>query len=290
MQKKNKVVPVRGFLLHISHYDPKWCRVKSKEKCFDLETGLEIVDALAEAGMNMLIIDCSDGVTYRSHPEFKRRYSVPMSHLKELVDYANKKHIEVVPKLNFSQSHYYKHNHWMRPHNRLFDNEKYWDIGFEVIDELIDVCRPKRFFHVGMDEDHERAHTQYVAAIKMLHTGLKKRGLRTVIWNDSTRILRKATVVHGEKSIAAENKIPKDIVQIPWEYYGVFPDIIKRIVNKGFETWIASSNNIEQVQEWKGIIKKYGGNGMIMTRWIHCDKSNRPELLSLIRNVGPHFL
>jgi len=78
------VVPIRGFLMHITHYDPKWCRAKTEEKPFDLDMGLEIVDTMAEVGLNLLVIDCADGVAYRSHPELARHYTVPMSHLEKL--------------------------------------------------------------------------------------------------------------------------------------------------------------------------------------------------------------
>lgn len=92
---------MRGFLLHITHYDSTWLKFKSREKPFDLDLGLEIVDAMAEAGLNVLVIDCEDGVKYKSHPELARRYTIPMEQLKKLADYAYQKGMEVVPKLNF---------------------------------------------------------------------------------------------------------------------------------------------------------------------------------------------
>ncbi|MFA6717318.1 MAG: hypothetical protein WCS27_18200 [Victivallaceae bacterium] len=144
--------PVRGLLLHISHYDPKWCRSKSEEKPFEPDTAMKIVDAMAVSGMNMLIIDCADGVEYKSHPELKRHYTAPMSHLEKLSAYAKKSGIEVVPKLNFSQSRFFRHNEWFYPYNEIvdgrdiFDTEEYWKPAFELINELIDVCRPPAFF------------------------------------------------------------------------------------------------------------------------------------------------
>ncbi|HUT25551.1 MAG TPA: hypothetical protein VM492_14490, partial [Sumerlaeia bacterium] len=98
-------IAVRGFLIHITHYDPRWVERKPREKPFDLDIGLEVVDAMAEVGMNLLAIDCADGVRYKSHPELTRHYSVPMGHLKKLVARARKHGIEVAPKLNFSHSH-----------------------------------------------------------------------------------------------------------------------------------------------------------------------------------------
>ncbi len=183
---KEGVIPVRGFLIHITHYDPPWYKRKSREKPFDLDVGLEIVDTMSEVGLNLLVIDCADGVRYKSHPELARKYTVPMSHLEKLVNRAEERGIEIVPKLNFSQSRYHRHNDWFRPHKNLFDNDEYWRIAFEIIDEIIQTCHPRRYFHIGMDEDHDRAHSQYIEAILKLQSGLKERGLRTVIWNDSS--------------------------------------------------------------------------------------------------------
>ena len=281
---RESVIPVRGFLIHISHYDPEWCKVKSREKPFDLDLGLEIVDTMREVGLNLLIIDCADGVRYKSHPELTRKYTVPITHLEELANRAQEKGIEVVPKLNFSQSGYHQHNDWFRPHNKLFDNDEYWRIAFEIIDEIIQTCHPRRYFHIGMDEDHDRAHSQYIEAILRLRSGLKERGLRTIIWNDSSYGGR--VLVHAEKSLVAEKKIPKDIVQVLWDYSNVQPKIIHRLVQEGFEVWGAPGPSAEKVLKWRQTILDYGGKGLLLTMWIPCSKSNRFKLLQFIRTAG----
>ena len=74
MNRKYKI-PIRAFLLHITHYDPSWCKVKGREKPIDLDLACEIIDTMAVAGLNTLIIDCADGVKYKSHPKMARPYS-----------------------------------------------------------------------------------------------------------------------------------------------------------------------------------------------------------------------
>lgn len=284
---KEGVIPVRGFLIHFSHYSPKWNKRKSRERPFDLELGLEIVEVMAEVGLNTLIIDCEDGIKYQSHPELTRSYTVPISHLKTLASYAREKGIDVIPKLNFSQSSYHRHNEWFRPYHDLFDNEEYWKIAFEIIDDLIHVCYPIRYFHIGMDEDHDRSHSQYIEAILKLWGGLKERGLRAIIWNDSAHSGR--ALVHAEKSLAAEKKIPKDIVQVPWDYIDVKPEIVDRLVQQGFEVWIAPSTEVEQVLKWRETLLRHGGKGLLMTLWISCRRSNRSKFLKLIQTLGPVY-
>ena len=283
--EKNNIIPIRGFLLHITHYDPRWWEQKSSEKPFDLNVGLEIIDAMAQAGLNLLIIDCADGIKYKSHPELTRHYSVPMEYLKKIMKHARKYNIEIVPKLNFSQSRFHRHNHWFRPHNGLFDNNEYWEKAFEIIDELIQVCKPCKYFHIGMDEDHDRAHSQYINAIKKLHNGLKQRGMRTIIWNDTA--LTGSMLVHAEKSLAAEDKIPDDIIHVVWDYAQAQPKIVNRLVKKGFEVWGAPGRSAERVSEWRKSIIRCGGKGLLLTAWIPTYKETRSKLLQVIKELGP---
>ncbi len=281
------VVPVRGFLMHITHYDDAWCKVKATEKPFDLNLGLEIIDTMSEVGLNLLVIDCADGLKYESHPELSREYTIPMTHFEKLVNRAKEKDIEVVPKLNFSQTRAYWHNEWFRPHNKLFDNDEYWRVAFEIIDEIIQTCHPRRYFHIGMDEDHDRAYSQYVDAIIKLRGGIEKRGLRTVIWNDSSYAHLGRMRVHAEKCLYAEERIPKDIVQVVWDYHSMQPEVVRRIVRKGFEVWGAPGPNVEMVSKWRNGILEHGGKGLLLTMWIPCDSSNRSKLLQFIRTAGP---
>jgi hypothetical protein len=277
---------IRGLLLHITHYDPRWWEAKEDEAPFNLEIALELVDAMADAGMNLLVVDCADGLRYTSHPELTRPYSVPMSTLARLVERANQHDIEIVPKLNFAQSGLHRHNHWFRPHNDLFDNEAYWKLAFDVVDELIEVAQPPRFFHVGMDEDHWRSYEQYVAAIDVLHAELEKRNLRTVIWND-TACLWPQAAIHRDKSLAAEAGVDKDIVHVLWDYSSVQPEILRRIRSAGFEVWGAPGREPDLVAGMRDALLDCGGTGILLTRWVACTDANRDVLMRDVRTLGP---
>lgn len=279
-------LPDRGFLLHITHYDPRWWEAKATEQPFDLDVGLAVIDAMADVGLNLLVIDCADGLHYASHPELARPYSVPMQTLRALVERAQHHAIEVVPKLNFAQSGLHRHNHWFRPHNDLFDSPRYWELAFELIDELIAETKPPRFFHIGMDEDHWRSYTQYIAAIQTLHAGLEARGLRAVIWNDSACMWPQAEI-HREKSLAAEQAISKRVVQVLWDYSGVNEAALRRIHDGGFELWGAPGGDPDMVILLRKTLEMIGATGILLTRWIPCVEANREQLLRHIRTLGP---
>src|SRR3989339_1735748 len=225
-----------GYLMHFTHYDPLWISQKKKEKPFDMAVGREIVDALAKQGFNTLAIDIEDGVQLPSFPELRRHYSVPLAYLKDIISRARSNGMEIIPKMNFSQSPKNQHNHWFSPYNKLNDSERYWKKAFDIIDEIIGICRPERFFHIGMDEDTQRTPAQYIKAVNILHKGLKARGLRTIMWNDSTHI-GKAMYTCVEKVYAAEQVISKDIAQVIWDYIGAQPAGAERLKKNGFEVW-----------------------------------------------------
>lgn len=290
---RTRMLPVRGYLLHLTHYDPTWFRRKARERPFDLAVALEVVEALAAERFNLLVIDCADAVRYRSHPELAKRYTVPMKQLAALVKAARDRKLEVVPKLNFARSYWHHHNDWLlSPGERWshhFDDEAYWKKAFEVIDELIAVCRPKRFFHVGMDEDHDRAYSQYIAAIRTLHAGLKKRKLRTLIWNDSG-IAYGSGLIHAEKSLAAEKAIPRDVVQVLWQYSRVPAASIRRIRRRGFELWGAPGSRDPKVTAaFRDAVIESDGKGLLMTAWMPCRAANRRMLLNRIAAMGPIY-
>lgn len=287
-----KEIPIRGYLLHITHYDPRWCAVKDKEEPFDLDIGLELLEEMAKAKFNLLLIDTKDGVKYKSHPELTRPYSQPIEILAKLRDRAAQHGIELAIKLNFSQSELHQHNHWFRPHNsltsQLFERPEYFRLAFEVIDELLEAVRPPRFFHIGMDEDHWRSYRQYVEAIRILNAGLKKRKLRTIIWNDSASDWPEAEI-HKDKSLAAEQSGPRDVIHVLWDYKGVNEEALRRIRGLGLELWGAPGSDPKQIAGMRDALKACGGTGLLCTHWIPCVRANREKLIERICTVGPVF-
>jgi signal recognition particle subunit SEC65 len=280
-------VPVKAYLLHLTHYSPGWYLRKRREKAIDLPLALEIIDAVYKAGFNMLIIDCEDGLIYDSHPELARRYSVRKPALKKLLDLARRRKLELVPKLNFSQSRYHRHSYWLKPYYAVFDTDKYWKVAYDLIDELVGEFRPRRFFHIGMDEDDTRSDTQYIKAVLALRRRLAEWTLRPVMWNDTA--LGKRRPWHTGKSLAAEKALPKDIVQAVWDYKRCRPEIVRRIAREGFEVWAAPGTKPSHVLQWKKAMLEYGGRGLVMTTWLPCRPRNRAKLLGLINRIGPLY-
>jgi len=281
---------VKGLLLHMTHYDPKWVKNKESEKLFSVSAGIEILEKMKESGFNMVILDIEDGVIYSSHPELTRHYSVPMDDLKQFAAKAHELGIEFVPKLNFSRSGRNLHDKWLSPHwsplNFVSVRKEYRQTATDVIDEIIEVCKPQNYFHIGMDEDHHRSVSQYVETITFFHDYLQERGLKTVVWNDTSYENRDVIAqVHADKMRAAESQIPKDIVHIVWDYDLVHEGLIKRLSDYAFDVWIAPGGNKERIEQWKKVMEAEGGDGFLFTNWTKCSDENKERLLNQVEQL-----
>jgi hypothetical protein len=280
--------------MHITHYDPVWYDRKERERPFDVNLGCEVVKALAEAGFNTLIIDLADGVEYQAFPELKRHYTVPRAVLEQLVACARQEGLEVVPKLNFSKGPTPRssHNDWFRPYSEMPEDDAYWAKAFQLVDEVIEVMKPERYFFVGMDEDFLRTPATYVSAVNALHEGLAKRGLRTVMWNDTPHL---SAGMFGcvEKALAAEDKTSRDIVHVLWDYGPLYPRVAERVRDmrsKGLEVWIAPGRRPEDVEQWKQLALQAGCSGMVMTMWQPMTGGrSRGRFLDAIGRTGPIY-
>jgi len=284
---------IRGYLLHITHYDPRWFLLKKKEKPFQILTAKNIIKVLSEEGFNTIIIDIADGICYKKHPELRKHYSQSKDILLDLVTFCRSKKFEVIPKLNFSRSEINTHNHWMRRKNQKwyeeFDDKYYFEKAFDCIDEVIETVKSERFFHVGMDEDHDRSIEQYVNALMTFRNGLKKRNLTMVAWSDSA-VDYPSGALYREKSKAAEERLPKDTVRLLWNYWGCPENEIKEISKKGFQLWIAPGwQKKTQILKFRNAALKYNAKGIVMTRWLPCIKENEKKFIAQIRNFGYIF-
>jgi len=167
----------------------------------------------------------------------------------ELVRYASQFHIEVIPEIpTLTHSYYLLTRHrelaeisqaeW--PDTYCPSEPKVYDLVFDVLDEYIDVMRP-RMVHIGHDEWRMpvgvcprckgKSYTElYAQDINRIYAHLKGRGIRTAIWGDHlVEPLRGEQIQHvpnrggeaydtpGALSPAqVKNLIPTDILVFNW--------------------------------------------------------------------------
>jgi len=289
------VVEFRAYLMHLTHYDARWVAKRWSSQPFDMNVARQLVPLLADCRINNIIVDIGDAVRYRSHPELTRKSSAPMSDFAELVKLAKSFDIDVIPKLNFAQSRDTDfHNHWFRPYDALDDTDDYFRIAFDLIDELIDIVKP-RYFHIGMDEDHDRPADKYVRCVKLLNRGLKARGLRTIQWIDLDKAWARGPWRRSAlKSREALDKLPKDVILTHWVYDQFKPlRWVKRHVDDGRTvlggTLHRSVLQGEVMRAFTREVVARNALGMVATIWLPLRKSNLNDLTHVARLSGRVF-
>ncbi len=285
-RRSKKVLPARGFLIHMTHYDPVWYARKSRERPFDLRVATDVVEAMAEADMNMLVIDVADGVVFKSHPELKRRYSVPMATLRKLVQRARKAGLEVVPKLNFAQSSSQYHNEWFRPHNGV-RQRRVLEAGLRA------GRRADRRVQAGalLPRRHGRGHGPLARGSTRRPSrageGVEARGLQAVMWKDREVICPASGRRRVRSPAPPRSRCPPASSRCPGATARPTRRLVRRLRRKGFEVWGAPGGQPELVREWRDALLKYGATGILLTAWRPCRPGNRKHFLDLIRTCGP---
>ena len=186
-------------LLHLSYnmwgdwknpkMGPQWCYQPTLR--FDEPLWNELLEKMAAAKMNMVVIDVGDALQYKSHPEISIENAWSHEKMRSEIAKMRKMGLEPIPKLNFSACH----DMWLGPYARMVSSKPYYQACQDVIAEVIDVFDKPRFFHLGMDEEevHHQENFLYINSRKydlwwrdvnffLEQVGSKK--VRPWVWSD----------------------------------------------------------------------------------------------------------
>jgi len=175
----------------------------------------DALEKMANAGLNMVVIDLGDAIKYESHPEIAVNNAWTTTRLRDELAKIRKMGLEPIPKLNFSTCH----DSWLGVYSRMVSTEKYYDVCKNLIAEIIDLFDKPRLFHLGMDEENESNQSDYDQIIirqNQLYWGdmyfligeVEKGGSRPWVWQDYVRY-------HPEKFA---KMMPKSVLQSNWYY------------------------------------------------------------------------
>ena len=118
----------------------------------------------------------------------------------------------------------------------------------DIIDEIVEVARPKRYVHIGHDEIYQVGSCPvcaakgkaevYVEHIMNLYNYMKKMGLGIMIWSD---MLHETTTDYSKETAKARDMLPKDIMMLDFTWYFDFAtDIEEDILPYGFEVMMGN--------------------------------------------------
>ncbi len=184
---------------------------------FDDKLWEELTQHMADAGMNMVVIDLGDGIQYESHPEISVRDAWSVERLRKELASLRKLGLEPIPKLNFSTAH----DAWLRDYARQVSTPLYYKVCQDLIAEVARLFDKPRFFHLGYDEETPENQHPYAYAVVRQHElwwhdfeffvkQVEQHGVRPWIWSDYAW-------KHGEEFL---KQMPKSVLQSNW-YYGV---------------------------------------------------------------------
>jgi hypothetical protein len=193
---------------------------------FDESLWDDLLQEMARAGINMVVIDLGEGVQYESHPELAVRGSWTKQRLLQALDKVRALGIEPIPKLNFSTSH----DAWLGEYARCVSTDVYYAVCRDLIAEVVELFDTPRFFHLGMDEETARHQRHYDYALIRQHDlwwhdllfyveQVERGGVRPWIWSDY--------VWHHPEAFFAQ--MPKSVLQSNWYYGEEFGPDVERV-------------------------------------------------------------
>jgi hypothetical protein len=262
---------------------------------FDEKLWNELLNKMADVGMNMVVIDLGDGIKYRTHPEIAIRDAWHRKKLQTELQKCRDLGLEPIPKLNFSATH----DAWLGPYERQLSTNAYYNVCKELVSEVVELFDSPRFFHLGMDEEtagHQKYHN--FTAVRQfelwwydflyLVQQVEKNGSRPWIWSDYMWNHAKAFF----------ERMPKNVLQSNW-YYNKTLDPKEPHVkayldldNKGFDQIPTASNHSntknfdETVKFCKLYLKKSQLLGFLQTPWRPTINEYRDHHLQAINQVG----
>ncbi len=200
--------PPKLFWAHLVHLSYNmWGEEYKPLLRFDDKLWDEMLPAMADAGINVVVLDLGDGVQYKSHAEIVVKGAWPLPRLETELARMRKLGLEPIPKFNFSRAH----NHWLGSYRQKPFTEKYAAVCRELIAEVCGLFGKPRFFHLGMDEEDVPAWWREVLE---LAAEVEKHGGRPWIWSDYFWYHRDDFVKH----------IPKTMLISNWYYGSDFKD------------------------------------------------------------------
>jgi hypothetical protein len=191
---------------------------------FDDGLWSELVVAMVEAGINMVVLDLGDGVRYRSRPEIAVEGAWRPERLRRELRRLRQVGIEPIPKLNFSTAH----DAWLGPYARMVSTPAYYEVCGDLIREVCALFDGPRFFHLGMDEetaDHQRdyalammrQHELWWHDLAFLVGEVERTKSRAWVWSDYV----------WARPAEFYARMPRTVVQSNWYYE---PDFAERKV------------------------------------------------------------
>lgn len=143
-----------ALLLHLGYRmwgDEKKTTVLPDQLFCDDATWRAVIDRMAEAKLNAVVVDVGEGVVLPSHPELAVKGSWTPEKMQKEVARMKDLGIEAIPKCNFSTLH----DAWLGEYQYEVSTLEYYKVCADVIRDVCEIFGKPRLFHIGMDEESD---------------------------------------------------------------------------------------------------------------------------------------
>jgi len=156
--------------------------------------------------------------------------------------------------------------------------EESYKIIFDLLDEVIELFKPKRFVHIGHDEVYQigvckRCREKdpsdiYAEHVTRLHDHIAEYGLRTMIWSDMIH----PAPVRPYKTYKAIDKLPRDVLMLDFVwYFNLTRDIEDNLLPHKYEVAVGNLYS-SHYPRYKSRVMKKGMIGGQISTWITVDE------------------
>jgi hypothetical protein len=159
-------------------------------------------------------------------------------------------------------------------------DERCMAIVYDILDEIVEVVRPKRFVHIGHDEAYHMglcpecrakgAPRVYVEHVTALHDYIAKKGLSTMLWSDMFHTNMYYTGEHFE---SVKRELPKDLVLLDFTwYFHLDQDIEDSLLPEGYRIMMGNLYSSHYPRYSSRIAKKGMVGGEVSTWTAVCER------------------
>ena len=153
-------------------------------------------------------------------------------------------------------------------------NERCMALVFDIIDEIVEVVKPKRYVHIGHDEVYhlglcpeckkKGAPRVYVEHVSRLHGYLAEKGLKTMLWSD---MFHTDMYYTGEDFDNVRRELPKDLMLLDFTwYFHLDKDIEDFLLPEGYKIMMGNLYS-SHYPRFKERIAKEGMVGGEVSTW-----------------------
>ena len=217
----------------------------------------EIVDAIESYGIEVI-----PEVQTLAHIEYITNAYPEFAELGKYIEENGKDRLAGIPHTHIPE-------HCYCPHN-----EKCMAIVHDIIDEVVEVVKPKRYVHIGHDEVYhlglceeckkKGAPAVYVEHVKHLYDYLKEKGLGTMLWSDMFHTKMYYT---GNRFDYVKRELPKDLVLLDFTwYFHLDSDIEDSLLPEGYRIMMGNLYS-SHYPRFASRIKKDGMIGGEVSTW-----------------------